>query len=524
MVSGSFDPAETITWDELAAAWRTGSIHASADTAAALGALLGPLPASALLPAGARPAPTTSERAIVAAHELTPAWSVLAVDGHHPLEGDGGPLAIDLCGPAGPSVANVDPAHVTRLVMSGTTALTGRTAERIDTSGVTDTIRYIQPFFASAELVHLSNEVSFVRDCKPRTGLKELVFCARDRYVALLEALHARLVELTGSHLVDYGPGALQRTIDVYARHGWIWFGGGRTQLDATEPRLVEDHGNRLAFVGCNAVNWWVRAISPGPGVATCDWPRMVWQIQELRRRGYTPIATVQHRELRDHAPPADLVADLRRLAEAGAAFVLSSQAHVAHPWDVHYGAYVHYGPGNILFAQYREAQREASVDKLYLHEGSLLTVAHLYTRTEHGQPRQLTPAERERFLGALEVAAAKIAPPEPWARPRVPAAGRDRPDSLVIRGRSQKLLVTTPAHLDPHARYPLVVALADPPVPAADAFVVVRAGKPIATGPEIASFMGAKYPIDPAKVSFVPGHVPDRVPAPARRHRHHRR
>ncbi len=437
----------------------------------------------------------------------------------HPLREGDGPLVVPLCGP-GPAVRNIDPDRLTTLVMSGTTALTGRTAERIDTAGIADTVRHIRPFFASADLVHISNEVAFVRDCHPRLGQRELRFCARERYVGVLEALHASVIELTGSHLVDHSARSLLRTIDAYERRGWRWFGGGRTQLDATTPRLIEHHGNRLAFVGCNAVNWWVGAISAGPGVAHCDWPRMIWQIQDLRRRGFLPIATVQHRELRTHAPARDLVRDLRHLAEAGAIFVLGSQAHVAHPWDVHAGAYVHYGPGNILFAQYRELQREASVDKLYLHAGKLLTVAHIYTRTEHGQPRLLDDRERVRFLGQLAAAAAAIAPPAPDAVPVIPPETRARPDSLVVRGRSQPLRVTVPLHAETGARYALVVGDGG----GGDAFVVARAGDEIiASDAEIARFMIAKYPIDPARVTLPIAPMP--VSRTRHRHRaHHRR
>jgi hypothetical protein len=442
---------------------------------------------------------------------------VIAVDDHHPLAaGEADPLVVPLCGGAR-GIDNIDPAHLTTVVMSGTTALTGRTAERIDDHGIADTIRFIAPFFATADLVHVSHEVSFVHTCRPWIGQrKPLVFCARDRYIELLDALHVKLVELTGNHLVDYGARALVRTLDMYEQRGWTWFGGGRTQIDATAPRLIEDHGNRLAFVGCNAVNWWIHAISQGPGVANCDWPRMAWQIQDLRRRGYTPIATVQHRELRSHAPPPDLVRDLRGLAEAGAAFVQGSQAHVAHPWDVHHGAYVHYGPGNILFAQHRAEQRDATVDKLYIYEGRLLTVAHLYVRTEHGQPRLLGDGERARFLHQLEVAEAEIARPEPWAAPVASGDSRTRPESVVVDGRSQPLTVTVPAHLDPGARYPLIVELeAGPAAPPAGAFVATRTGVPFASAAEITRYMRAKYPIADGEVAIVPA-----VP----RERHHHR
>jgi poly-gamma-glutamate synthesis protein (capsule biosynthesis protein) len=515
LVAGPFEQTQNVTADQLGAAWRAGAIAATADTEAALAHVLGPRGARARLAPGARPELDAVHWAIVPAHELVPGWSVVTVNDHHPLAGDGGVLEVPLCGAARPVIHNIDPAHLTTLVMSGTTAMTGRTAERIDDHGIADTIRYIRPFFASADLVHISNEVAFVPTCQPWTGqTRPFKFCSRDRYIELLEGLHTRLIELTGSHLVDYGPRTLQRTIDMYQQRGWIWFGGGRTQIDATTPRLVEDHGNRLGFVGCNAVNWWVGAISPGPGVASCDWARMAWQIRDLRRRGYTPIATVQHRELRTHAPPPDLVRDLRGLAEAGAVFVLGSQAHVAHPWDVHYGAYVHYGPGNILFAQHRDEQRDATVDKLYIHDGRLLTVAHLYTRTEHGQPRLLTEPERAAFLGQLQTAEATLAPPDPWAVPGLPADSRVRPDSLVVHGHSQPLTVTAPEHLDPAARYPLVVDLSGTAAPDVNAFVVTPTGAPRATTAEIARFMRTKYPIEDAAVSIVPAparHPPGR-------------
>ena len=183
--------------------------------------------------------------------------------------------------------------------------------------------------------------------------------------------------------------------------------------------------------------------------------------------------------------------------------FVEGSQAHVAHPWDVHYGAYLHYGPGNILFAQYRDKQRDATVDKLYIHDGKLLTVAHIFTRTEHGQPRLLSDRERAKFLGALGTAAAQIEAPDPAAVPALPAATRVRPDSVVVRGRAQHLSVIAPARVEPGATYPLIVDLALTAGAPAGAFVVVRTGGVLAIGEQIADYMRAKYPVDPTKLTI---------------------
>jgi len=195
------------------------------------------------------------------------------------------------------------------------------------------------------------------------------------------------------------------------------------------------------------------------------------------------------------------LVTDLRRLAEAGAVFVMGSQAHSAHPWDVHYGAYVHYGPGNILFAQDRELQREATVDKLYFHAGRLLSVEHLYTRIEHGRPRLLDDAERARFLAEIVRAELALPPALPTGTPALPAPERARPDSVVIKGRNQRLTIIPPEHVADGTRYPLVVDLAGT-AQDAGAFVVTPAGKLRASSRDIARFMRAKYPIDPRRIA----------------------
>jgi poly-gamma-glutamate synthesis protein (capsule biosynthesis protein) len=502
LVTAQLDPVEDVPLAGLADAWRDGTIAAHPDTITALAPVLGDPARVRRLGRGER-VDLARGRAILPAHELSPVYKAIRVAGKHPLVDDG-PLVVPLCGGASPT-RNIDPERMTTLVMTGTTALTRRTAERIDSHGARDVVSDIAPWFRSADLVHISNEAAFVRDCDPLDGPTWLTFCSRDSYIRVLEELGTDIVELTGSHLIDYGQYSLLRTIAMYERRGWVWFGGGRTQLEATEPRIVEHHGNRLAFLGCNAVGTWLHALSTGAGVAGCDWARMTWQVADLRRRGFLPIVAIQHQETATHDPPPQLVADLRRIAEAGAAFVLGSQAHSAHPWDVHHGAYVHYGPGNMLFHQYPEAQREAAIDKLYVHAGALLAVEHLYIRQEHGRPRLLNAREGARMLRQLGAVAAKMPPSAPWAAPLPISDPRTRPDSLVVaHGRLQHLAVRVPEPFVVTKRYPLVVDLRDTPAPNDEALVVSPRGTLRATGAEIARYVLAKYPADPDRTQIL--------------------
>lgn len=414
LIAPLYSPVENITSAKLAAL--LPSLAMSAATRAAL-----------LVPPGPELAPPTTRRwAIVPAHELTPAHQVITVDGAHPLAPAAtGPLVVQQCGPS-----NIEPAALTTVAMTGVTAMTRFTAKLMDRKGVTYPARDVADWLGEADFVHASNEVSFTATCEPKADRSERLFCSRDAYIELLAALHVNIVELTGSHLIDFGTSKLRRTIEMYETRGWRFFGGGRDQIEATRPLLVEHNGNKLAFLGCNAPRSENETIRNGPNVAFCDLARIEWQVRDLRARGITPIVSIQHNEVRGHAPPHSLVHDFRRLARAGAAAVLGSQAHVAHPFETHAGAYVHFGLGNFIFDQPWTSTRDGVVDRLYFHRGALLTVRRLYTRIEEqGRPRPLDDAERVRFLRILTEEVAALPKPREPRRTAVPGI----PDSFLV-------------------------------------------------------------------------------------------
>jgi len=197
-------------------------------------------------------------------------------------------------------------------------------------------------------------------------------------------------------------------------------------------------------------------------------------------------------------------VRDFRRLAEAGAAVVFGSQVHTAHPWEVHDGAFLHYGAGNFYFDQQFRHTPEGVADKLYFHDNRLLTVGRLFTKVEDGgRPRPMTARERAGFLGEMAACLGKLRPASPWAKPHL-ADERPRPDSFLIGKQQQFLTVIPPEPLAEGATYPLVLDLAgDQRDPAA--FVVrLRAPRAVLPASFVATateFLTAKYPIDPQRV-----------------------
>ena len=326
-------------------------------------------------------------------------------------------------------------------------------------------------------------------------------FCSKDSYIKLIEAAHAKIIELDGSHLSDFGRSNIDRTLAMYAERGWKWFGGGHRRLENTRPMIYDHHGNRIAFVACNYVRTSWNVISPGPEVTACDMDRMEWQVRDLRKRGFFVIAAIQHEEVYVHVPPDSLVRDFRRLAAAGANFVFGSQSHCAHPWEVHYGAFVHYGPGNFFFDQMQSLHtREAANDLLYIYDGRLLSVGHLFTMTEeYGRPRPMTDRERASFLHEMTTTLAVMPKPKPKAVPAEVALD-PRPDSFFIKTTQCKLSIATPR--EDGSKHPLVIDCGGHPHDTSAYVATPVHGCSDAVIKGVTAFMVNKYAVDPARVT----------------------
>jgi hypothetical protein len=361
---------------------------------------------------------TSPAWAIVPFEDLEPHWKVLTVDGQSPIHNDFNanayglkinfgiqPAVIPL--PAG----NRDPNKLTVLAMTGVTALVRGTADRMERKGVLYPGEQIRSILRSADLTHISNEVSFYPGCPtPDIWTSSLQFCSSPGYIALLDDIGVDIVELTGNHEMDYGAGPMLATIDMYDQRGWLHFGGGRDLTDATQVVKIIHNGNKLAFLGCNKVgpphDW---ATETSPGAAPCDYEQMKASIAGLRSQGYLPVVTQQYNEYYLPYPTDNERQDFQALAEAGALIVSGSQGHYPATMEFDGGSFIHYGLGNLFFDQMRfqlsdgsftDNTRKGFIDRHIFYNGRYVSTEILtYIIEDYAQPRPMTETERLQFL-----------------------------------------------------------------------------------------------------------------------------
>jgi hypothetical protein len=357
--------------------------------------------------------------AIIPFEELDPQWKVLTVDGQSPIrknfDSTTYPLIVDFMLQPGNVVdssswalTNYDPAKLTTVIMTGVTGLVRATALTMELKGRTYPGQIVRDIFREADILHVSNEVSFSDDCPyPRPDAGALVFCSNPKNMELFTDIGTDVIELTGNHFADYGPRAIHQTLDLYRANQILYFGGGQDLQDALKPALFESHGNKIAFIGCNKPDTgFPIATASQPGAAPCDFPYFQQKVAELKSQGYVVIFTFQWNESYDHNPAPQQMLDFRSMVEAGASAISGSQAHYPQAMEFYNGAFIHYGLGNLFFDQMGDQDwmppgiRRTFFDRYAVYNGKLVSIELITAMLEdYSRPRIMDEAERAAFL-----------------------------------------------------------------------------------------------------------------------------
>jgi poly-gamma-glutamate synthesis protein (capsule biosynthesis protein) len=357
--------------------------------------------------------------AIIPFEDIQPKWKVLSVDGQSPIhknfDANVYPLKVYFSLSSGSftmPATNRDPSKLATVILTGVTALVRATAATMEMKGVTYPGSLIGDWLREADVTHISNEVTFDKDCpKPSSGYRNFILCSDPKYMDLLLSVGVDVVELTGDHLRDRGETALLNTLAIYKANNLPYYGGGKNADEARQPVLMIVNGNKLAFMGCNGKRAakYPKASATSPGPALCDYDYFGKQMDELKAQGYIVIFTFQHEECYSPSPCYTAEESFHKAADAGATIVSGSQAHFPQVMEFRGNSFIHYGLGNLFFDQMTyilpdgkviDGTRREFYDRHVFYDGHYLGVELLTAMLEdYSRPRPMTPAERASFL-----------------------------------------------------------------------------------------------------------------------------
>ena len=308
-------------------------------------------------------------------------------------------------------LTNRDPSKLTVLIMTGVTAITRGTGVAIEKAGdPAFPARVIGPVLAAADITTTSNEIPFMDGCVPDNSAGLMAFCAKPEWWATLALSGVKLVGLTGNHLIDFGTEAFAHTLDFYAEQGIKTYGGGINDEAARAPLIVEDHGNRLAFLGANQFGPdgdWAKEDSPGS--AQYDRDQMIASIEAVKPDVDLVFTELQWTETDGNGdysvkPLPGQVEDFEALSDAGADVVTGMQAHAPQAAALRGNRLILFGLGNLYFDQTWSWETSTGmVARHTIYEGRLLNSELLVTVIDPDmQLRWATPEERIQVLSSI--------------------------------------------------------------------------------------------------------------------------
>ena len=309
-----------------------------------------------------------------------------------------------------------DAGRLTRITLSGSTALARQTRTAIDGLGIEHATDGIGDYVLRSDVFHMTNEASIAPTCPQFTesvlgGANSL--CMADKHKGLFQQLEVDVIDLTGNHINDFGYDALLDTLGFLEAAGISTVGGGRNVRAARQPLIIEHNGNSIGWLACNAVGPYYALVNDDaqalggvrPGAAYCDREWLQDAVPVLAAKVDLVLLTVQYQEYESYTPTAQQQSDYSAFAEMGADIVVGTAEHKPMTFEFYHTrrgetAFIHYGLGNLYFDQTFWGNMRFFMDTLYVYDGNLLAV-ELFPGIIEGQarPRLLDGEDQYNFL-----------------------------------------------------------------------------------------------------------------------------
>ena len=216
------------------------------------------------------------------------------------------------------------------------------------------------PFFDTAETLRSADITVGNLECpiSDRGEMEEKTYAFRAPVAAgqSLALAGFNLVNLANNHTLDYGPLALQDTIEILAANDIQTVGAGMNEAEAFAPAFIEVDGLRVAFLGfvdVHPTDYDYRTWEAGP-----DKPGVAWAHEDRVREGVIAakaqadiVIVLVHNGYEFVQQVSSQQQKIAHLAiDSGASLVIGSHPHVLQRIESYHNGLIAYSMGNFVF------------------------------------------------------------------------------------------------------------------------------------------------------------------------------
>jgi len=196
------------------------------------------------------------------------------------------------------------------------------------------------------------------------------------KHVCFLNALRANVVTLANNHIGDFGPAAVEETIQLLKANHMQHAGAGRNISEAYEAAHIEKDDIYVSILSV-CENEFGMATETKSGSAGYSPRRLMNQIKKEKQCSDYVIVVFHGGNEYNPLPSPDTVERYRFICDMGADAVIATHPHCPQGYEIYKGKPIVYSMGNFLF---KSAIERASNNAWYYGYMSLLDIQEKIT------------------------------------------------------------------------------------------------------------------------------------------------
>lgn len=256
----------------------------------------------------------------------------------------------------------------------------------------------------AADIMMLNNEFAYSNRGTP-TEDKQFTFRARPETAAYLTGLGVDIVSLANNHAYDYGPTALEDTLDTLRETGIPYVGAGRNIDEARRPVYYIVGDMKIAFVSATQIERLdtpdtKEATETSPGVFRCwNGARLMETIREAAQNSDFVVAYIHWGTENQAELDWAQLKQAPELIAAGANLVIGDHPHCLQPIGVIQGVPVIYSLGNFWF---NSKTLDTGMVEVTIDETGIVSYQFIPCLQSGCKTTLLQGAEKERVLAYM--------------------------------------------------------------------------------------------------------------------------
>ncbi len=173
------------------------------------------------------------------------------------------------------------------------------------------------------------------------------------KIVPVLKDAGFDIVSFANNHVGDWSQAAFDDTRARLTKEGILYIGAGDNKATASSPKIIEENGTKIGFLGFTDVGPdWLAARDTTSGVLLASDPDLDEIIKNAKTQVDTLIVSFHFGvEYHDHTSRQEDLA--HRAIDDGATLVIGSHPHIAQDLEKYKDGLIAYSLGNFIFDQY---------------------------------------------------------------------------------------------------------------------------------------------------------------------------